>query len=75
MIRLVGKLLTENQMVGNRQMAGRSLRPKSLRIYISWYINDYGPARTSSDVNPRIRAAPWTNCTYWRGCLFATTDL
>jgi hypothetical protein len=40
--------------VGSRQTAGQRPRPKSLPIYISWYINGYGGPWTSSDVNPRI---------------------
>jgi hypothetical protein len=28
---------------------------KILSIYISWYINDYGPPWTSSDPNPKMR--------------------
>jgi hypothetical protein len=49
------KHLTQNQMFGSRQTADQSPRPKSLPIYISWYINDYGQPWTSSDVNPRMR--------------------
>jgi hypothetical protein len=48
------KHLTQNQML----TAGGppvSPPPNSLSIYISWYINDYGRPRTSSDVNPMIR--------------------
>jgi hypothetical protein len=40
--------------VCSRQTAGQGPRPKSLPIYISWYINGYGRPWTSSDVNPRI---------------------
>jgi hypothetical protein len=53
--RLVEKHLTENQMFGGRHTAGQSPRPKSLPIYISWYINDYGRPWTSSDPNPTMR--------------------
>jgi hypothetical protein len=49
------KQLTKNQMLGGRHTAGQSPWPKSLPIYISWYINDYGRPWTSSDVNPMIR--------------------
>lgn len=33
----------------------QSPQPKILRVYISWYINEYGRPWTSLDVNPRIR--------------------
>ena len=51
--KLVEKHLTQNQMFGSWQTAGRSLRPRSRLSYISWYINDYGRPWTSSDPNPK----------------------
>lgn len=42
-------------MFGSRQTAGQSTRPKTLPIYISSYINDYGQPWTSSDPNPKMR--------------------
>ena len=42
-------------MLDCRQSAGPSPRSKSLPVYISWYINDYGPPWTSSDPNPKMR--------------------
>ena len=42
-------------MFGNRQTTGQSPRPKSLPIYISWYINGYGRPWTPLDVNPKMR--------------------
>jgi hypothetical protein len=60
-------------MFGSGQIAGQRPRPKSLPIYISWYINGYGRPWTSSDVNPKIRPVhgqiPCTG-----GVLLATTD-
>ena len=41
-------------MFGNRQTTGQSPRPKSLPIYISWYINGYGRPWTPLDVNPKM---------------------
>jgi hypothetical protein len=71
--RLVEKHLTKNQMFGSGQIAGQRPLPKSLPIYISWYINGYGRPWTSSDVNPKIRPVhgqiPGTG-----GVLLATTD-
>jgi hypothetical protein len=49
------KHLIQNQMFGSRQTAGQTPPPKSVPIYISWYINDYGRPWTPLDVNPRIR--------------------
>ena len=43
------KQLTENQMFGSRRTTSQRPLPKILSIYISWYINDYGRPRTSSD--------------------------
>lgn len=47
------KQLTGNQMFGSRGTASQRLLPKILLIYISWYINDYGRPRTSSDPTRR----------------------
>jgi hypothetical protein len=38
-------------MFGSRQTAGQTPPPKSVPIYISWYINDYGRPWTPLDVN------------------------
>jgi hypothetical protein len=51
--RLGEKHLTENQMFGSRQITSQRPLPKILPIYISWYINDYGRPRTSSDPTRR----------------------
>jgi hypothetical protein len=48
------KLLTQNQMLIRRHPTGQTARAKNLPIYINWYINDYGPPWTSSDVNSRM---------------------
>ena len=53
--------------------AGQSPRPKSLPIYISWYINGYGRPWTSLDVNPRIRPVHG-QIAGTGGGLLATTD-
>jgi hypothetical protein len=45
-------------MFGSRQTVRQRPRPKSLQIYISWYINDYGRPWTSSDPNPKMRHVP-----------------
>ena len=45
--------LIGNQMFVSRQTTSQRPLPKILPIYISWYINDYGRPRTSSDPNPR----------------------
>jgi hypothetical protein len=47
------KQLTENQMFGSRRTTSQRPLPKILPIYISWYINDYGRPRTSSDPTRR----------------------
>jgi hypothetical protein len=47
------KQLTGNQMFGSRQTTSQRPLPKILPIYISWYINDYGRPRTSSDPTRR----------------------
>ena len=60
---LVKKHLTKNQMYGGRQTAGPSPRPKSLPIYINWYINGYGLPRTSSDPNSKTRPDHRRVCT------------
>jgi hypothetical protein len=62
--RLAEKHLTQNQMFGSGQIAGQRPRPKSLPIYISWYINGYGRPWTSSDVNLRIRLLHGQNFRY-----------
>jgi hypothetical protein len=51
----IPKLLTKNQMLGVLHTTDQSPRPKSLLVYISWYINGYGRPWTSSDPNPRMR--------------------
>ena len=45
--RLIEKQLTPNQMFDSRQNAAWGPQPKSLPIYISWYINGYGRPWTS----------------------------
>jgi hypothetical protein len=67
------KHLTGNQMFGARHTAGQSPRQKSLPIYISWYINDYGRPWASLDVNPRIRPV-YGQIAGTGGVLLATTD-
>src|SRR5437660_4488520 len=51
--RLIEKQLTPNQMFDSRQNAAWGPQPKSLPIYISWYIKDHGRPWTSSDLNPK----------------------
>jgi hypothetical protein len=60
-------------MFASGQIAGQMLRPKSLPIYISWYINGYGRPWTSSDVNPKIRPVHG-QISGTSGVLLATTD-
>jgi hypothetical protein len=60
-------------MFGGGQIAGQMPRPKSLPIYISWYINGYGRPWTSSDVNPKIRPLHG-QIAGTGGVLLATTD-
>ena len=47
--------------VWHGQITGQRPQPKSLPIYISWYINSDGRPWTSSDVNPKIRPVHGTN--------------
>lgn len=63
------KHLTENQMLGSRQGACLSPRSKSLRVYISWYINGHGQPWTSSDPNPKMRPDHGRRCTWSGVCI------
>ena len=64
-----GRHLIKNQMFVSRQTAGQRPRPKSLLIYISWYINGYGRPWTSSDVNPRISPVHGQIAGFYGGCM------
>lgn len=66
---LVEKHLTQNQMLGSRQTADQRLQPKSFPLYISWYINGYGPPWTSSDGKPRIRPVHGQTAGPGGGCM------
>jgi hypothetical protein len=66
--------LTENQEFLRRQTTSQRPLPKILRIYISWYINDYGQPWASSDSNSKIWLDHRPMCTSW-WVLHPTTDL
>lgn len=58
------KHLTENQVLGDRIYSRLESADEDPLAYISCYINGYRRARTSSDLEPRIRPRPWTTSRY-----------
>jgi hypothetical protein len=67
------KLLTTNQVLGERTNNGQSSRPKCTLAYINCYINGCGRPWTSLDLNPEMRPGPGQPAGSG-GVLPATTD-